>query len=73
MISALDGGKWSVSRPGHFIPRERSPVTHLTGGWVVLRAGLDAVVKRKIPIPRLVAIPTELSRLSHNDKFVTYQ
>jgi len=51
-------------------PRERAPGTHLTGGWVNLRAGMDAVSKRKISSPRReskpehsVAIPIELSRL----------
>jgi hypothetical protein len=48
LASALDGGEWSASRPGHFTPRERAPGTHRIGGWVGLRAGLDAVVKRKI-------------------------
>jgi hypothetical protein len=48
---ALDGGEWSASCPGHFTPRERSPGTHWIGGWVGPRAGLDAVVKRKIPYP----------------------
>jgi len=32
-------------------PRERVPTTHSIG-WVGPRAVLDAVVKRKIPIPR---------------------
>jgi hypothetical protein len=32
-----------------FTPRERAPVTHLIGGWVGLKAGLDAVLRRKIP------------------------
>jgi hypothetical protein len=31
--------------------RERSPGTQWIGGWVDLRAVLDAVVKRKIPSP----------------------
>jgi hypothetical protein len=48
---ALDGGKWSTSRPGRFTPRERVRGTRWIGGWVGFRAGLDAVVKRKIPIP----------------------
>jgi hypothetical protein len=34
-----------------FTPREREPGTHWIGGWVGPRAGLDAVVKRKIPSP----------------------
>jgi hypothetical protein len=52
LTSALDGGEWSASRPGRFIPRERIPGTHWIGGWVGPRAVLDAVVKRKIPSPR---------------------
>jgi hypothetical protein len=52
LTSALDGGKWSASRPGRFIPRERAPGTHWRGGWMGPRAVLDAVVKRKIPSPR---------------------
>jgi hypothetical protein len=48
-ISVLDGGEWSASRPGCFTPRERDSGTHWIGGWVGPRAGLDAVVKRKIP------------------------
>jgi hypothetical protein len=34
LTSALDGGEWSASRPGHFTPRERVPGTHWIGGWV---------------------------------------
>jgi hypothetical protein len=73
LISALGGGKWSASRPGSFIPRERDPGIHWIGGWVGPRIGLDAVVWRKIPRPYLdsnpqssspqpSAIPTELSQ-----------
>jgi len=46
---ALDGGEWSASCPDHFTPQERGPSTHLMGGWVGLRAGLDMVVRRKKP------------------------
>jgi len=49
--SALDGGEWSVSRPGRFTPRERDPGTHWKGGWVGPGIILDMVVKRKIPSP----------------------
>jgi hypothetical protein len=76
LTSALDGGEWSASRPGRFTCRERAPGTHWIGGWMGLRAVLDAVLKRKIPSPRREsnpttpivqsvpsAIPTELSRL----------
>jgi hypothetical protein len=52
LISALDGGEWSASRPGRFTPRERAPGTHWIGGWVGPRAVLDAVVKRKIHTSR---------------------
>jgi hypothetical protein len=41
----------SASRPGRFTPREGVTGAHLIGGWVGLRAGLDAVVRRKIPAP----------------------
>jgi hypothetical protein len=72
--SPLDGGERSASRPGRFTLKYRAPGTHWIEGWVGPRAGLDAVAKRKIPIPRresnsyrparsLVTIPTELSWL----------
>jgi hypothetical protein len=34
MISALDGGEWSASRPGRFIPGEINLGSHCIGGWV---------------------------------------
>jgi hypothetical protein len=40
---ALNGSKWSASRPGHFTFEERAPSTRWIGGWVGLRAGLDNV------------------------------
>jgi hypothetical protein len=52
LTAALDGGEWSASRPGRFTPRERATVTHWIEGWVGPRAGLNAVVKRKILSPR---------------------
>jgi len=51
LTSTLDGGEWSASRFGHFIPRERAPGTHWIGGWVGPRDSLYAVSKRKIPGP----------------------
>jgi hypothetical protein len=51
LTSALDGGEWSASRPGRFIPREKAPGTHWVGGWVGPKAILDLVLKR-IPSPR---------------------
>jgi hypothetical protein len=47
LISALVGGAWSASRPGRFIPGERSPGTHWIGDWVDPTAGLDDVDKKK--------------------------
>jgi hypothetical protein len=38
---ALDGGEWSTSHPGHFIPEERTPGTN----WIA--AVLDTVEKRE--------------------------
>jgi hypothetical protein len=57
LTSALDGGEWSASRPGRFIPRERAPFTYWIGGWVGPRAVLDAVVKREIPGPHRESNP----------------
>jgi hypothetical protein len=57
LTSALDGGKWSASRPGRFTPKKRAPGTHKTRGWMGLRAVLDTVVKRKIPGPRRESSP----------------
>jgi hypothetical protein len=52
LTSALNRDEWSASWPCRFTPRERAPSTHWIGGWVVPRAVLDVVVKRKIPSPR---------------------
>jgi len=49
LTSALDGGKWSALRPGHFTPGVKAPGTHWIGGWVGARSGLDAVAKRRNP------------------------
>jgi hypothetical protein len=51
LTSALDGGEWSASLTGRFTSRERAPGTHWIEGWVGPRAGLEVVVKRKIPSP----------------------
>jgi hypothetical protein len=34
--------------PAALCPGERTPVTHCTGGWVGLRAGLDTEARGKI-------------------------
>jgi hypothetical protein len=56
-MKTLDGGEWSDSRSGRSTAREIAPVTHWIGGWVGPRAGLDAVVKRKIPSPSRNSTP----------------
>jgi hypothetical protein len=56
--SALDRGEWSASRPGRaFIPGERTPGTHCTGGWVGPRAGLDTEARGTILCPRRESNP----------------
>jgi hypothetical protein len=40
LISALDGGEWSASRPCRFTFRERDPSTLWIGSWVGPGAGL---------------------------------
>jgi len=47
LTSAVDGSEWSASSPGRALPPERTPGTHLVGGWVGLRAGLDTETKGK--------------------------
>jgi hypothetical protein len=51
LTSALDGGDWSASRPGGFIPEERARGTHWIGGRLGSRAALDAVEKSLLPLP----------------------
>jgi hypothetical protein len=64
LTSALDGGEYSPSHPGHFTHRERAPPsTQWVGGWVGPRAGLDTVVKRKIPS----SCQTQNSNTPHHD------
>lgn len=42
---ALDGGDWSVSRPGYFTLRETTSGNNWEGGRVGSRTGLDALEK----------------------------
>jgi hypothetical protein len=57
LISALDGGEWSASRPSRFTPKERDPGAHWIGGWVGPRVVLDAMVKREILSSRQASNP----------------
>jgi hypothetical protein len=41
----------SVTPRPRFTPRERTPGTHCTGGWVGPRAGLDTEATGKILLP----------------------
>jgi hypothetical protein len=49
--SALDGGEWSASRPGHALPPGKDPRYPLYGGWMGPSAGLDTEVTGKILLP----------------------
>jgi len=42
LASEIDGGEWSASLPGRFIPRERAPGTGWLGGWVSPGTSLEA-------------------------------
>jgi hypothetical protein len=48
LISALDGGEWSASRPCRFTSEETAPSTHRIASWVGPKVGPGAVEKRKI-------------------------
>jgi len=49
--SVLDGGEWSALSLDRFTTVERDPITHLIGGWMGPRSGLETVAKRNIPSP----------------------
>jgi hypothetical protein len=61
LTSAQDRGEWSASRFGSFTSGIIAPSSRWIGGWVDLRAGLDAVAKRKIPSLPLPGIETRSS------------
>jgi hypothetical protein len=43
---------WSASRPGRYTSRKRAPGTRWLEDWMLARAGLDSVEKRKsLPLP----------------------
>jgi hypothetical protein len=45
LASALVEGQWSASYPSRFIPVDKAPGTHLIGGCVGHRVGLDGMEK----------------------------
>jgi len=51
LTSILRGGERSASRPGRFISEVTALGTHGIGGWLGTAASLDAVAKRKFPVP----------------------
>jgi hypothetical protein len=53
-VSALGGGEWPASHPGHFISGARSLDAHWTTKSP--RASLDVLVKREIQCPAGIAI-----------------
>jgi hypothetical protein len=66
LISALDGGEWSDSRPDRFTYEESAPGTHWIGGWVGPKAALDAANKKKsVPFrePQILGPPARSSSL----------
>jgi hypothetical protein len=62
LTSALEGGEWWASRHGRYNPMVRAPGIHYIGGWVGPRAGVDAVMKRKVPSPRRESNPPNPDR-----------
>jgi hypothetical protein len=48
LTSALDGGGWSVSRPGRVLPQGNDPSTHGIGGWVGPKSGYDTEARGRI-------------------------
>jgi len=51
LTSTQDVDKWSASRHGRFTSGNRASVTHLIGGCMGPRVGLDAVARRKNYFP----------------------
>jgi hypothetical protein len=68
LTSALDGGEWLASRPGHFPPGEIAPSNYWTGRLVGSIAYLDAADKgRNLLLPGIEhrSSITSLYRLSY--------
>jgi len=68
LISALDGVVSSTPQP--LYPIEKVRGSHWIVGWVAPRAGLDAVVKRKIPRQRILIHRNNFNHNSLQMKYV---
>jgi hypothetical protein len=60
LTSALDGGEWSVSRPGHFTPKERAPGTHWVGECTYINI-FDTVAHHIFRLEKLSHFKDEIS------------
>jgi hypothetical protein len=62
LTSELDGVSGQCHSPTALYPREITPVTHWTGGWVGPRAGLDTEARREIlsPLPGIEPLSPSL-------------
>jgi hypothetical protein len=47
LASALDGGQWTASHPCCSNHGGKTPGTHLTGGWVDTKVGMDVLCKEE--------------------------
>jgi hypothetical protein len=66
LTSALVGGEWSASRPWRINPGETVRVTHWTGDWMDLRAGLALPELELQPLGRPAS--SQSSHLSESSK-----
>lgn len=62
LTSALDGGEWSTSRPGHFTPGEEILARHAEQVAGLASADLDVLEKRKISLLLHVSRPVSSSQ-----------
>jgi len=53
LTSTVNGGEWSASRPGRFVPEKTAPNILGVGDSLGFRVGLDALDKRNIFCPLL--------------------
>jgi hypothetical protein len=70
LTSALDGSKWTASRPCSFTPEKIATGAHWIRGWVGPRAGLDAVEKSLVPV-RNRALTVQCSARRYTDWVIT--